>query len=157
MDEDTISGVVGESDKNWTLELLVDVLQKAVNLERWDDVERMLTRSKVNVEERLASAQTIDREHLDRLAQAAAALASVRREAEWGEWVLGVHAIVGVVPQRDVTERLSTLPPGERASLAPAASRVLESVRAKGGPAAADLANLARIEQLTLPPGGSRG
>ncbi len=28
------------------------------------------TRSKVNVEERLASSQTIDREHLDRLAQA---------------------------------------------------------------------------------------
>ncbi len=57
MDEDTISGVVGESDKNWTLELLVDVLEKAVSLDRWDDVERMLGRAQGNVEERLQAGQ----------------------------------------------------------------------------------------------------
>ena len=153
MDEDTISGVVGESEKNWTLELLVDVLQKAVGLERWDDVERMLTRSKANVEERLAGSKGIDREHLDRLAHAAAALAAARKEAEWGQWVLSVHASLGLVPQQEVTARLSTLPPGVRASLAQEASRVLQSVDASQS----DPTDLARVERLSVPPGGSGG
>lgn len=157
MDEDTISGVVGESDKNWTLELLVDVLSKAVTLERWDDVERMLHRSKGNVEERIASSQPVERLHLDGLAEAAAALAQARREAEWGTWVLRVYASLGFVPAQDVTKRLSTLPPSERASLAPAASAVVESVHARGGPTEADQSSFAGLQSLTLPPPGHGG
>jgi hypothetical protein len=148
MDEDTISGIVGDSDKNWTLELLVDVLHKAVSLERWDDVERMLRRSKGNVEERLAGAQNVEREHVDQLAQAASALAAARRKAYWGEWVLSVYAELGLMPEPDVTNKLTSLPPDERASLAPAAHRVIESARGKQH----DAESLAEVKRLTLPP-----
>ncbi len=155
MDEDTISGVVGETDKNWTLELLVDVLDKAVSLERWDDVERMLTRSKGNVEERLRSGAGLSVEHLDRLAEAAAALAKERREADWGRWILAVYSNLKAVPAEHVTQRLSTLPPGERATLAPAASRVVEQATLRGGLSEVEAASLARVQMLTVPPGGS--
>lgn len=152
MDEDTISGIVGENDKNWTLELLVDVLDKAVSLERWEDVERMLRRSQGNVDERVNSGQVIAREHLDRLAAAAAALAAARSEAEWGCWVLEVYATLGLVPREEVIGRLSTLPPAERASLAPMADRMVRSVEARGAVADDERACMAKVASLSIPP-----
>jgi hypothetical protein len=158
LDEDTISGVVSESQqRNWTLELLVEVIARAVSLQRWDDVERMLRRARPNVEERLQSGLSITREQVDALSDAAAALAGARRQAEWGRWALAIHSALGWVPRKDVTERLSTLPPGERASLAPAAHKLLESVQARGGPAVEERAGFSGVESLSIPPASGDG
>lgn len=152
MDEDTVSGVVGDANRNWTLELLVEVLHRAASLHRWDDVDRMLRRSQANIEERVSSGQPVQREHLDRLAEAAARLAEVRQSAEWGNWLLDVYATLGMVPHESIADRLSTLPPAARKSLAPAASRVLESVTARGGPSEEDRAGYLRVESLSVTP-----
>lgn len=155
LDEDTISGVVSDSQqRNWTLELLVEVIERAFSLQRWDDVERMLRRARPHVDERLQSSLPMKREHVDALANAASALAEARRQAEWGRWALAIHAALAWVPRAEVTARLSTLPPSERASLAPAAHALLESVNAKGGPAAEDRAGFSRVESLSMPPLG---
>src|SRR5262249_26903953 len=130
---------------------LVEVLHRASSLQRWDDVERMLRRSQANIEERVNSQQPVAHEHLDRLAEAAACLAEVRQSAEWGNWLLGVYATLGLVPDASITHRLATLPPAERATLAPAAHRVVESVNARGGPSDADRAGFSQVEQLTGP------
>jgi len=50
IDDDTISGVISEPERNWTLELLVEVLSKAVAVQRWADVARVLARVRANVE-----------------------------------------------------------------------------------------------------------
>jgi len=155
MDEDTVSGVIGEVNPNWTLELLVQVLVRATSLHRWDDVDRMLRRSKPNIEERLMSGEPVLREHLDQLASAAASLAEARQSAEWGQWLLGVYATLGLVPPSGITDRLSTLPPAERASLGPAAYRLLESVQARGGPSAEDREGVTGIESLMTVGDGS--
>lgn len=152
MDEDTVSGVVGEVSRNWTLELLVEVLHRAASLYRWDDVDRMLRRSQANIEERVRGGQPVQSEHLDQLAEAAARLAEVRQSAEWGNWLLDVYATLGMVPHASITERLSTLPPEARKSLAPAANRVLESVALRGGPSEADRAAYSGVESLSVPP-----
>lgn len=149
MDEDTVSGVVGDPNRNWTLELLVEVLQRAASLQRWDDVDRMLRRSLANIEERVKSGQVVSRDHLDQLAEAAARLAESRQHAEWGKWLLGVYAALGMVPHPSITDRLSTLPPEERQSLAPSAHRLIESVNARGGPTAEDLDGFSKVESLT--------
>jgi hypothetical protein len=135
MDEDTVSGVIGEVNPNWTLELLVQVLVRATSLHRWDE--------------------PVSREHLDQLASAAASLAEARQLAEWGQWLLGVYATLGMVPPPGITDRLSTLPPAERASLGPAAYRLLESVQARGGPSAEDRAGVSGIESLMVAGDGS--
>jgi hypothetical protein len=152
MDEDTVSGVVGEPNRNWTLELLVEVLHRAASLHRWDDVDRMLRRSHGHIEERVKSGQPIQREHLDQLAEAAARLASERQSAEWGNWLLDVYATLGMIPHQSICARLSTLPPAARRSLAPAAGRVVESVAAKGGPSEEDRASFLRVESLSIAP-----
>jgi hypothetical protein len=157
MDEDTVSGVVSDTNRNWTLELLVEVLQRAASLERWDDAERVLRRSLANIEERVHGGQVVAREHLDQLAEAAARLAEVRQSAEWGRWLLGIYAALGMVPHPSITDRLSTLPPAERASLAPAAHRIVQSVNARGGPSEEDRAAFSRVESLTAPGTGGSG
>lgn len=154
VDEETLNGVVGASELDWTLKLTLEVVEKALALERWDDVERMLRRVRVNVEDRVARGQAIARADLDRLAEAAARLAAERKQAEWGAWLLAVHADLGLMPRSGVTSSLSTLPPTERASLAPAAGRVIE--RARGGPGW-DAEVAPGVEALSARPTGEGG
>jgi hypothetical protein len=152
-DEDTLSGVAGESQRNWSLELLVEVLDKAKALGRWEDVERVLRRAKGNIEQCIASGTALDRRPLDAVADAAVSLAVSRGEAEWGHWALTVYAALAWVPPSEVCRHLSTLPPSQRASLVPIAGRVVESVRARGGPETEDAESFRRIESLQDVPG----
>jgi hypothetical protein len=153
LDEDTISGVVGESQqRDWTLELLVEVLERAVSLQRWEDVERMLRRARLSVDERIDNKQPLTRAQVDGFALAAARLSQARGQAEWARWALSIHASLGWVPRDEVLERLSTLPPAERASLVPVAHQVIENVQAQGGPSADDATGFRRVQSLTLPP-----
>jgi hypothetical protein len=147
-DDDTLSGVPGEPQRNWSLELLVEVLGKALSLKRWDDVERMLKRARANIDECVATAGPLDRGVVDSVAEAAGALAATRADAGWGRWVLAVYAARRWVPPPGASRYLSTLPPSERASLAPAAESVVESIRAGGGPDVADLEGFAQVESL---------
>lgn len=148
-DEDTLSGIVADSQRrNWTLDLIVEVLQKAQSLERWDDVERMLRRARANIDERLTQAAPVERLPLDAVSAAAAAVAVERGDAEWGRWLLTVHAALCLVPKPSVSDRLLALPAEQRATLALGADRVVESVLRQGGPPAADSEGLARLESL---------
>lgn len=153
MDEETLSGGEEDKQRNWTLELLVEVLEKAVSLGRWEDIERVLRRARSNVDERVAAGELVERKHLDVLAQVAAALAAHRAQADWGCWVLGLYAAMGLIPAAEVGKSLSTLPPAERASLVPEASRVVESVRARGGPLLDERDAFSSVESLSSPPG----
>ncbi|HMJ15561.1 MAG TPA: FHA domain-containing protein, partial [Polyangiaceae bacterium] len=78
VDDDTLSGV-GESQRNWTLQLLVEVLAKAQSLGRWEDVERVLTRARANVDEQLNLSRPLERELVEHLAQAAMGLSASKR------------------------------------------------------------------------------
>ena len=153
MDEETLSGAEDDQQRNWTLELLVEVLEKALSLGRWDDIERVLRRARSNVEERVAANENVERQHLDALARAAAALAVQRKQAEWGRWVLRLYAVMGLIPAAEVGSSLSTLPPAERASLAPEANGVVERIRAGGGPKLEEQDAFSRVESLGSPPG----
>lgn len=149
LEEDTISGVVSGSDRNWTLELLVEVLDRALSLERWDDVERMLRRARANIEERMAAGKEITRPELDHLAPSAARLALHKQEAEWAGWLLGVYATLGIMPDARISRSLSTLPPVVLATIAPEAGRLVQNVRAQGGPSPEDADAFSGLVSLT--------
>jgi hypothetical protein len=148
LDDDTISGVVGEQ-RNWSLDLLVEVLERAVSLDRWDDAERVLRRAKPHVDERLATGQRIAAQQLESLSNAASRLAEARGKAEWGRWMLVLHAAVGSIPAPVLTQRLSTLPPAEREQLAPAAGEIVDRTRARGGPSAEEQPGFSHVESLS--------
>jgi hypothetical protein len=120
--------LTGASKQAWSLDLLVDTVQRARALGLWEDVERVLLRARQIVEELVASTERLDRDRLDQLAHAAVALSLERGQAEWGRWVLTIYASLGLVPPRDIGRGLGSLPPAERSTLAPAADRVVRSV-----------------------------
>jgi hypothetical protein len=127
VDDDTISGVIGDSNRNWTLELLVEVLDKAVALERWEDVDRMLSRARLNLESRMASNHRLERTQLERVSEAAVRLSIARRNVEWASWVLTVYAMLRELPAEATLRLIERLPGGLRRDLAPFARRVLQA------------------------------
>ncbi len=147
VDDDTLSGV-GESQRNWTLQLLVEVLTKAQSLGRWDDVERVLTRARANVEESLGLGRTLEREMIEAMAQAAMALAANRRAADWAEWTLNLYERLARVPSAAVLNPLFELEAAQRAALAPTAARVIAAVRRRSGPTAEEVSDFERLEAL---------
>ncbi len=123
-EEATLSGT---SKHAWSFDLLVETVQRAYELGRWEDVERVLLRARQTVEELIASTEPVDRARLDQLAHFAVSLSLERGQAEWGRWVLMIYASLGLVPPRDIGRGLSSLPPAERSTLLPAVDRVVRS------------------------------
>jgi FHA domain len=146
-EEDTLAGAPS-STRDWGLDLVIDALRRAESLGRNDDIERILSHARLGIEQRIGNGQAVERPTLDAVADAAAALAAARGDAAWGKWLLSVYASIGIVPPRAVGQRLITLPPSERTSLAPAARRVVESVSSRGGPRNEDRESFERIEAL---------
>lgn len=124
-EEATLSGV---SKQAWSFDLLVETVQRALELGRWDDVERVLLRARQTIEELIASTEPVERDRLDQLAHAAVSLSLEKGQAEWGRWVLTIYASLGLVPPRDIGRGLRSLPPAERGTLIPAVDRVVRSV-----------------------------
>ncbi len=147
VDDDTITGVVSEADRNWTLDLLVDVLGKGVTLERWSDVNRMLTRARANIESRLASDHPVERSHLDQVATAAVRLAAHQGDPAWAVWVFTIHSTLGWIPAEEVLQPLDLMPVATRRALAGPAMRLLEAVGTGDG-SAENAASLVRIRAL---------
>lgn len=140
VDDDTLSGVLGDSQRNWMLELLVEVLEKAVALQRWEEVDRMLSRARVNIDGRLAAGQTVDRGQLDQVSSAALHLAVERRDSHWASWALSVHAALGVLPCGATAQLCDRLPDVSRHELGFSAKQILSALKAPAvDPAAKDI------------------
>lgn len=130
--EDTLSG--SQSERDWQLELAADALRRAVQRRSWDDVERLLLRARLHVEQRIAEGLAVERAALAILGDAAAGLSAERGDATWARWALSIYASLAEVPSAAMTQRMAELAPDQRSTLAAAARRVTESVTSKGGP-----------------------
>jgi len=148
-DEDTLAGVPSSStQRDWSLDLVVEALHRAESLGRTEEIERVLSQARFGIEQRIGNNQVVERPMLDAVADAAATLAVTRGDASWGKWLLSVYASIGSVPPRAVGQSLIALPLSERHSLAPAARRVVESVSSRGGPRTEDRESFAGIRAL---------
>lgn len=150
-EEDTLSGV-SDRQKDWTLELLVDALHRAQNLDRIDDVERILSNARLGIEQRIASLELVERAWIDSIAAVAASIAIARGDAAWARWLLSIYAALGIAPPGEIAHSLMELPAQEQITLAPAARRVIESVSARGGPRPEDQPGFSHIQALLRGP-----
>jgi hypothetical protein len=130
--DDTLTG--SDSERDWQLELAADALRRAVLRDSWEDVERLLLRARLHVEQRMADARLVDRGALAILGDAAVGLSAERGDATWARWALSLYASLAEVPSSAMARRVTELAPDQRSTLAPAARRVVESVSSKGGP-----------------------
>src|SRR4029079_11729011 len=97
-DEETLSGQFGATSKHsWSVQLLVEVTEKALNLGRVADAVRMLQRAKLQLAERIAASNSVDADQLQKLALSAVKVASAADDAVWACWVVHVYGQLGMV------------------------------------------------------------
>jgi hypothetical protein len=130
--EDTLSGV--NSERDWSLELAAEAVARALEKRSWEDVERLLLRARLHVEQRLAAGGRIDGRPLQGVGDAAVALATSTGELGWVRWALSLYATLGELPPPAFTSSISALPSALRLPIAPAVRRVVETINSKGGP-----------------------
>jgi hypothetical protein len=148
-DEETLSGMLGDSRQNWTLQLLVEVLEKALSLGRDPDADRILRRATINVDERIASELPVDKRQIDALADCAARLVEQQQTAHWAQWILSTYNQLGFIPPAPVVQRITDLPDEERARLSSAVGELVKTLHEKGGTMADDeLAGMTKLETL---------
>jgi hypothetical protein len=111
--EETLSGVapVGNLDREtWSLQLQVELLDKALSLSRLADGDRVLGRIAISVEERLAAGMNVEASQIEAAFRGAIRLASAQGEVQWIRWVLNTLARLGRPPTRELTEDLARVP-----------------------------------------------
>ena len=110
LDEETLSGQFGAAAQAiWSVQLFLEVLERALSLQRFEDVNRILRRATVQVEERIVRGEPIDGLQLAKLADGAARASIALSDSTWGLWVAQVYRRVPLVMPEQVVERLGEL------------------------------------------------
>jgi len=110
LDEETLSGQFGAAAQQiWSVQLFLEVLERALTLERFDDVHRILRRATVQVEERIVRGDPIEAAQLAKLAVGAARASLALEDATWGVWVAQVYRRVPLVMPEEVVQKVADL------------------------------------------------
>jgi len=144
LEEDTMTGQLGaETSRSWGLQLLLEVLDKAVALGRMPDAVRALQRIEGQIEERLGAGERIDPKQLDDVARAACAVGAATRDAKNVAWVLRVYPRANAIPAPAVTDTIGEVAMAMRAEMREPMADLIAWVRV-----ASDQAQLKRLEQV---------
>jgi len=146
-DEDTLSGTFGhESQHSWSVQLLLDAVDKAMGMGRAPDADRMLRRATGLFEDRVAEGGTVEPEQVARAALAAASICESTKDASWGGWIASFYGRSRIHPPAAVSERL-----GQLVLAHPELSRAVQEMGAQlppGDPGSEDAVALARLHAL---------
>lgn len=150
-DEDTtISGLRVEPKRNWTFQLLAEVIEKALATGRSMEADRLMRRAAKEVDERLAEGERIDPAQVAMICTFALRLAVLVGGSEWLAWALTLHKRQNLLPSGVVLAELAAL---DRDSF-PEYVRIVEQFvtwwkgRPSGQSTSADLAGLATLEKF---------
>ena len=146
-DEDTMSGIVVEPRRNWTFQLLGEVIERALATGRAVESDRLLRRASKEVDERLAGGDKLDISHVAMIAGFAVRLAALDGGTEWLGWALTLYrrqllmlsgSVVDAIERFD----LDAFPEAARLVGTYCAWYKQSGLSAKGS----DLSNLSRLE-----------
>ncbi len=110
LEEDTMTGQLGaETSRSWGLQLLLEVLDKALALARHADAVRALQRVQTHVEERLTTGEGFEPKQLNEVALSTLQTAGAGRDAEVASWALRLFRRAKVVPAPSVVDEIGTV------------------------------------------------
>jgi FHA domain len=109
-DEETLSGTFGASSQHsWSVQLLIEALEKAVALGRPADTDRILRRATLTLEERIAMGGSINPDQIVPIARVAASLCMEQDDPTWGMWIASFYTRAAIFPPAPVSEELARL------------------------------------------------
>jgi hypothetical protein len=149
VEEETLSGQFGSTSQGtWSVQLLIEVLEKALNLGRTADAERILRRATAQVEERLLGGERVQPQQLQALSMAAAKMSLDLGDATWGSWVAQIHRRMSTVPAAPVVDTLAGLVARFPEEVGEAVTDLAAHCRGVGTLSEEDARSLARLEQM---------
>jgi hypothetical protein len=107
-EEDTVSGIGVPVRRGLILQMLGEVLERALRTEKLSEADRLLKRAAEETEDRLRLGE-IDGTQLSRIAEYALQLARLKSDPRWAIWVLEMHRRAVVVPSAAVVEGVGNL------------------------------------------------
>jgi hypothetical protein len=117
-EDNTLSGILDDRGRqNWALQMLIEMLRKAITLGRPADADRIMTHALSHVDERLRSPDKMDEVQLETLSIEALKLSELQASANWARWVLETYRRAALLPPGSVAEGVGRLPPAELLSL----------------------------------------
>jgi hypothetical protein len=106
-DEETLSGAFGPTSQySWSIQLLMEALEKALGLDRFADADRILQRATALLEERLASGEKVAPAQLAPLALAAEKICDASGDTTWGVWLVRFCIRAQIFPPPGVSDRI---------------------------------------------------
>jgi len=97
LDEETRSSVMDEKGKQvWAIDLLFEVLQKAIDSKRADDAERVMRQIMSALESHLKNGSRLDGARLSPLVTAAIELSALQDDGFWVRWSADFHGRAGL-------------------------------------------------------------
>ncbi|HEY8038445.1 MAG TPA: FHA domain-containing protein [Polyangiaceae bacterium] len=149
-DEETLSGSFGsENQTAWSVQLLVEALDRALTLGRVTDAERIAKRATAQVEELVVSGGSVDAKALAALGMQAVAVTLATNDPTWALWVLDVYRRTDRVPPVEVVERLGEAAARHTGVVRGGLTSLLDHVRSTARSASpSDVEALTRLEQI---------
>jgi hypothetical protein len=150
MDEETLSGQFGAASQgSWSVQLLIEVLEKALSLGRVADADRILKRATAQLEERIVRREVVDEKQLAALVVAAAKTSLEADDSTWALWCAQVYRRVTYVPTGEVVSRLGDLASKFPSELPEAIEQLAQHCRGVSRALSTDETEaLANLEQL---------
>lgn len=145
-EEDTVSGIAMPVRRGWILQMLGEVLERALRTEKLSEADRLLRRAAEETEDRLRLGE-IDSTQLTRIAEYALQLARMKADPRWAIWVLEIHQRAVVMPGETIVDGVGLLI--EHASMREAVRQFVEFWNGREEPVSpVDAPQLARLERL---------
>jgi hypothetical protein len=128
-DDDTLTGSGRSNSHGWSVQLVVESLERALKLGRVPDAERIVQRAIAQVEELLVTGGVVDGQALATLATHAVSTTLASRDPAWAHWVMNVYGRTRRVPSIDLVERLAEVAAQLREHRGPMREAVNELLR----------------------------
>jgi len=130
-EETTQSSVRADGHVNWTLQLLLEVLDKALSMNKATDAERFMARAAAQMEERINLQENADVVRLNRLAESAVRLAGLQENGRWLSWVWTIYTKLDRVPSLSFLDHFAALPYDVSIETLPALEQFLSVIRTR--------------------------
>lgn len=146
-EESTLSGILDDRGRqSWALQMLIDMLRKALSLGRASDADRIMHQAVASLDG-LRPSDPIDEGQMEALSLEALKLSALQKSPSWAKWVLDTYRRSARVPPRSVADGVSGLPRTELAGLVAELDALVQSAPGnKLSPTEAE--GLARLRSL---------
>ena len=118
-DEDTISGMFRESQQGWTVDLFCEVILRALDKGRDQDMQRMMRRLRTEIDERVRDGYRVSASDLSKIAHLVVGVVNHSGEEEWIGWLLSLCQKQSKFPRGELLRRVESIDLGNHPQLRP--------------------------------------